>query len=400
MKILIIVESYWGAGHMNVAAEAAQALTLEGHQVFIAASARSFELGATFEYGNAQKIIFPNILKDEHNRYIIAPSGLPLRQDPDTVTQTRLDILKQAHETFGFDRAIFEEWPFGVNDFDHCFTAFADYLTSQNIPLDGIVRDVLGYPEPRHNDPRHHDLTAVTLSNLYLHSLYIASDEKIVTLPQSLHPDAAPYLSRYNQHYVGYFGAHAMPPKKRMAKTKRPIIIASGGSFKGAVRGHFLQIISGLAAFLPHSDMAQNPLKIIIGTEAQDDDIQTLSHITAHLPQTQILKSLPSHEFRAEIANCAVLVHKGGLNIAIDALQARTKSIFTPMHDPHNGTWAETDIRAQAFTRARYAKTLTINDITNPTKLQDAFNQRLTRKKPNLNGAQNMAALITTKPRP
>ena len=410
-NIMIVVESPYGAGHMSTVDTMGKALLDRGASVAIASSMPSYSLSSR-AFSGMNRIIMPGYGQDPQ-------SGICDRVPPpaDAFYRSRFEALKQGAIKHNINSVIIESWPFGLSLYDREFGDFVAWLADDaRIPVYALCRDVLGYPHvrhdpsipPGHHQPEtlaanaHHDLIATKIINRYFEHVFVASDVAVCPLTESFNHFAK---IRPMVNHAGFF-APTMPSPRAMDDNNRPVIIAGGGSFRGVVRDHTIQLVKTIAAALPHTALKDNPLHILVGGEASNDDMRDVFNSAATHATGPVLVERNRSDFRQMVADAALLVHKGSQNMAMEALSALERrpvaQLMFPLTDEQGNPWLEHRVRARAFERAGLGMTLPDSALNNPTATAKAIKTALHTAQTshrrginvNLNGAHNIARTI------
>lgn len=410
-NIMIVVESPYGAGHMSTADTMGKALLDRGASVTIASSLPSYSLSAR-AFNGMNRVIMPGYGQD-------VQSGICDRVPPpaDAFYRSRFEALKQGAIKHNINGVMIESWPFGLSLYDQELGDFVAWLADDaRIPVYALCRDVLGYPHvrhdpsmpPGHHQPEtlaanaHHDLIATKIINRYFEHVFVASDVAVCPLTESFNHFAK---IRPIVNHAGFF-APAMPQPAAMDDRNRPVIVAGGGSFRGVVRDHTIQLVSTIAAALPHTTLKDNPLHILVGNEASDNDMRDVFNCAAAHAAGTILVERNRPDFRQMVANAALLVHKGSQNMAMEALSALERrpvaQLMSPLTDEQGNPWLEHRVRAHAFERAGLGTMLPDDAAHNPiataraieTALYTAQKTHTTGHRVNTAGAANIARTI------
>lgn len=363
MKVLFVVTSLMGAGHLARTLILARAVEAAGGTVVIASGGRAIP---HLETGGVQVEQIPPVWSDgiDYNR-MLTPGGVA----DEAYLKARSDRLIVLYDDVAPDVLVTELWPFGRRSLSAEFTALLDHAKGR-ARIFASIRDVL---EPKKKPKRAEE----TLSRLrrWYDGVLVHGDPKVIGLGATW-PKAQEIADLI--HYTGYVAAPAPPP---LADSRGEVIVAVGGGVIG--RGLLEAAIEAAAA-----QTTARVWRLRVGGADAAAEVLRLTALAGDAP---VIVEPAAADYRARLGAAACSVSLLGYNTATDILLAGRPALIAPMAE---GGEQEQQIRARAF-----AQLPGIWQITDPAQLGAAVEAACGTSGPppglvNMDGAATSARIL------
>ncbi len=317
MKVMFVVTSLMGAGHLARTLLLAEAVQAAGGRALVVSGGR--------EIGHLSAAIpvetLPPIWSDgvDYSR-LLTPEG----EADEAWMEARAARLLALFDECAPEALVTELFPFGRRALRHEFRALLARAAGR-ARIWASVRDVL---EPKRKPGREEE-TAETLRRYY-HGVLVHGDERLIPLSRTW-PKAAE-LGAMIRH-TGYVAA---PPPPPLEAARGEVLVSVGG---GAIGRGLLE-----AAALASRGSARLWRLRVGGADAAE----AAARLRAFAPGAPLVVEPAAADHRARLAAAACSVSLLGYNTATDLLAAGTPAVISPMRE---GGEQEQLIRAEAFAR-------------------------------------------------
>ena len=360
MKVMLVVTSLMGAGHLQRTLILARALAGVGATPMVVSGGRTIP---HLDHTGVRLEQLPPVYSDgiDYSR-LMTPQG-EASAEWLAVRQARLVELA---EDFGPDIVVTELFPFGRRILHAEFLALFAAL-KPGVHVAASIRDVL---EPKKKAKR----LAETAERLRAHyDLVLVHGEERLTPLALTWPPASELAAMIR--YTGYVAA---PPPDPIPSDE--ILVAVGGGVIGDAL---------VAAAIAAARRSDHPWRIRVGGP---DAAARIARFVAEARGAAIIES-PAPDYRARLGGAACSVSLFGYNTATDIMFAETPAVIAPMAE---GEEYEQRIRADAF---RGQSGFTIVDEPTPDALLAAVEVACAGEPPeraafNLSGADTAASLL------
>ena len=321
MKVMLVVTSLMGAGHLNRTLIIARALKARGARPVVVSGGREI---AHLSAGGVEIEQLPPVWSDgvDYSR-LLTPEG----EADDAYFSARRDRLLAIFNNVAPDALVTELWPFGRRSLSMEFSALADHNQGR-ARIYASIRDVL---EPK-KKPKRAQETAERLRRWY-DGVLVHGDPSVIGLGATW-PKAAEMGDLIR--YTGYVCEPSPPP---MQEAQGEVLVAVGG---GAIGRDLLEAAVAAAA-LQTSETRLWRLRVG-GADAAAEALR----LTALAGDAPVVAEPAGGDYRARLAAAACSVSLLGYNTATDILTAGVPAVIAPMRD---GGEKEQVIRARAFAR-------------------------------------------------
>lgn len=363
MKVMLVVTSLMGAGHLARTLMIAQALREAGAAPVVVTGGR--EIGHLGAMGVRVEHLPPLWSDGVDYSRLLTPAG-PVSAP---YLQARADRLVALFEEIAPDALVTELFPFGRRALAGEFTALLERAHGR-ARIYASIRDVL---EPKRKPGRAEE-TAARLARHY-DAVLVHGDERLIDLSATF--PLAESLGPMVLH-TGYVAAPAPPPEPSSAGE---IMVAVGG---GVIGRALLEAAIGAARF------SARRWRLRVGGA---DAVEQAARLQALAAGSAVIVEPAAADYRARLGAAACSVSLLGYNTATDLLSAGTPAVIRPMDE---GGEREQIIRAEAFAALPGFHLLTKDD---PGALTAAVERALTSPGPprglvDLGGAARTARLI------
>ncbi len=320
MKVLFVVTSLMGAGHLTRTIVLADAVRAAGGEAVIASGGRALP---HLDTGGIRIEHLPPVWSDgvDYSR-MLTPAG----EADAAYLHTRADRLIALFDELAPDVVVTELWPFGRRSLSGEFTALLDHATGR-ARIYASVRDVL---EPK-TKPGRADETLMRLRRWY-DGVLVHGDPKVIGLGATW-PKAAEIADLV--HHTGYVAA---PPPQPLEDGRGEVLVAVGGGVIG--RGLLEAAIAAASA--------QTSTRIWRLRVGGADAAMEVLRLTALAGDAPVIVEPVAGDYRARLGAAACSVSLFGYNTATDILSAGRPALIFPMAE---GGEQEQLIRARAFAR-------------------------------------------------
>ena len=321
MKVLFVVTSLMGAGHLARTLIIARALRAAGGTPLVVSGGRSLP---QLDAGGVEVRRLPPVWSDgvDYSR-LLTPEG---EADEEWMASRRKHLLAICDE-FTPDAVVTELWPFGRRGLSDEFVALAEHSKGR-ARLWASVRDVL---EPK-KKPKRAEETAERLRRWY-DGVLVHGDPSVIGLGATW-PKAAAFADMIR--YTGYV---AEPPPAPLEEARGEVLVAVGGG----VIGRGLLETAVKAAAMQSGDTRIWRLRVG-GADASAEALR----LTAIAGDAPVIAEPAAPDYRSRLGAAACSVSLLGYNTATDILTAGVPAVVLPMQE---GGEREQKIRAAAFAR-------------------------------------------------
>lgn len=321
MKVLFVVTSLMGAGHLVRTLIIARALRAFGGTPLVVSGGRSL---LHLDAGGVEIAQLPPVWSDgvDYGR-MLTPEGVA---DATWMASRRERLLAICSE-FAPDAVVTELWPFGRRSLSDEFATLAEHVKGR-ARLWASVRDVL---EPK-KKPKRAEETADRLRRWY-DGVLVHGDPSVIGFGATW-PKAAAF-----GEMIRYTGYVAEPPPAPMEEARGEVLVAVGGGMIG--RGLLEAAVE--AAAMQSGDTRIWRLRVG-GADAAAEALR----LTALAGDAPVIAEPAAADYRSRLGVAACSVSLLGYNTATDILTAGVPSVVLPMQE---GGEKEQKIRAAAFAR-------------------------------------------------
>lgn len=365
MKVLFVVTSLMGAGHLARTLTLARAVNAAGGRAMVVSGGRAT---AHLDSGGVALEQLPPVWSDGVDySSLLTPDGVA----DAAYLAVRKDRLIATFDDFKPDALVTELWPFGRRSLSAEFLALVSHAKGR-ARIYASIRDVL---EPK-KKPKRAEETEGRLTEYY-DGVLVHGDPKVIGLGATW-PKAAAFGGMIK--YTGYAAEPQPPP---LEEGRGEVLVAVGGG----VIGRRLLETAALAADLQKTTRLWR-LRVG-GADAAAEALR----LTALAGAAPVIAEPAAPDYRARLGAAACSVSLLGYNTATDILTAGRPAIIAPMAE---GGEQEQRIRADAFDRLPGIERLR---ETTPEALADVVDRIAGRPGPpaglvDLSGAETTARLI------
>ncbi|MFN3262921.1 MAG: glycosyltransferase family protein [Pikeienuella sp.] len=322
MKVMFVVTSLMGAGHLARTLLLAEAVQAVGGRALVVSGGR--------EIGHLSAAIpveaLPPVWSDgvDYSR-LLTPEG----EADEAWMEARAARLLALFDEFAPEALVTELFPFGRRALRHEFRALLARAAGR-ARIWASVRDVL---EPKRKKGREEE-TAETLRSFY-HGVLVHGDERLIPLARTW-PKAAEMGGMIR--HTGYVAAPPPPPLETgpLEAARGEVLVSVGG---GAIGRGLLEA----AALASRGSPRRWRLRV-----GGADAAEAAARLRALAPGAPLVAEPAAADHRARLAAAACSVSLLGYNTATDLLAAGTPAVISPMRE---GGEREQLIRAEAFAR-------------------------------------------------
>lgn len=317
MKVMLVVTSLMGAGHLQRMLIIARALNASGAQAVIVSGGRALpQLNAQ----GVEIVQLPPLSADgiDYGR-LLTPKGVA----DESYYATRRTALIAAYDRLQPDALVTELFPFGRRNLSDEFMALLDHARGKS-RIWASIRDVL---EPK-KKPKRHAETAARLRRWY-DGVLVHGDAGVVDL-NATWPLAGQIADMI--HYTGYV---ADPPPTPLPPNDEILVAVGGGVIGRALLDTAVDAARG----------GDRIWRLRTGGADAASQAQRLQAMAAGAP---IVAEPAAPDYRARLGAAACSVSLFGYNTATDLLAASVPAVIAPMDE---GGEREQIIRAKAFAR-------------------------------------------------
>ncbi|MEM7545692.1 MAG: glycosyltransferase [Pseudomonadota bacterium] len=320
MKVLLVVTSLMGTGHLVRTLLIARALRDAGAVPVVVSGGREI---AHLDTGGIEVAQLPPVWSDgiDYSR-MLCPAG----EVDDAYLKTRADRLIVLFDKMAPDVLVTELWPFGRRSLSGEFATLLDHAKGR-ARIYASIRDVL---EPKKKPKRAEE----TLDRLrhYYDGVLVHGDPKVIGLGATW-PKAAEIADLI--HYTGYVAATPPPPDE---DSRGEVLVSVGGGVIGR----------GLLEAAIEAASRQSTTRIWRLRVGGADVAVEVLRLTALAGDAPVIVEPAAADYRARLGACACSVSLLGYNTATDLLTAGRPALIAPMRE---GGEQEQLIRANAFAR-------------------------------------------------
>ncbi|MGB0410966.1 MAG: glycosyltransferase family protein [Pikeienuella sp.] len=338
-KVMFVVSSLMGAGHLQRILLIARAVNAAGGRAVVVSGGRpiSHLIGAGIEVKNLPPVWSDGV--DYSKLY--TPDGLA----SDTYLEQRARQLCNLFDLHKPDVLVTELFPFGRRTLALEYTTLLEHAAGK-ARIYASIRDVL---EPKKKAKRHAE-TATHLRRWY-DGVLVHGDQAVVGLDATW-PLAPEFTDRL--HYTGYVCQAPVEP----IQTDEVLVAVGGGVIGRAL----------LRAAVEAARESDRPWRLRVGGADADLVIAALHQKAQGAP---VVIEPAAADYRARLAGCACSVSLFGYNTATDLMLAGCPAVISPMDE---GGEREQIIRADAF--GMVPRFVRLPKVT-PEQLRDAIEQAL-----------------------
>ncbi len=318
MRVMLVVTSLMGAGHLQRTLLIAQALKAAGARPLVVSGGR--EIGH-LDAGGVELAQLPPLWSDgiDYAR-LLTPEG----EADEAWMAARAARLAALFEEFAPAALVTELFPFGRRALRREFLGLLARAEGRAAAW-ASVRDV---PEPKRKPGRAEE-AAETLRRFY-RGVLVHGDERLIPFG-SVWPTPEDLAPRFR--HTGYVAAPPPPPEP---SSEGEVLVAVGG---GAVGRGLLEAAVGAA------QGSARRWRLRVGGADALAEAARLRSLAGDAP---VIVEPAASDYRARLAAAAVSVSLLGYNTATDLLAAGTPAVIHPMAE---GAEKEQTIRAEAFAR-------------------------------------------------
>lgn len=360
-KVMLVVSSLMGAGHLQRILLIAKAVEQAGGRALVVSGGRAPD---HLDPGDTEIAHLPPLWSDgtDYSR-LLSPEGLV----DDAYMERRAAHLCALFDRFAPDVLVTELFPFGRRSLSHEFLRLLEHAKGR-ARIYCSIRDVL---EPK-KKPKRHAETAARLEQWY-DGVLVHGDPSVIGLDSTWPP--APEFAEMIR-YTGYVCQQAVAPLP-----SDEVLVAVGGGVIGR---------SLLAASVEAARGGARIWRLRVGGADAGSAAATLQAQAGDAP---VIIEPVGPDYRARLAGCACSVSLFGYNTATDLLVAGPPAVISPMDE---GGEREQIIRADAFAAA--AGFVRLSGMTAPA-LRKAVDQAISQggartSKIALDGAALSAAVL------
>ena len=361
MKVLLVVTSLMGAGHLNRTLIIARAIQAAGGTPVIVSGGRPIPHlktgGVTVEH-------LPSLSADGYNySRIMTPDDVA----DEAYMRSRAARLVELFEEYQPDALVTELFPFGRRALSSEFLTLLAQAKGKALVY-ASIRDVL---EPKRKEKRAEE-TALRLRRWY-DGVLVHGDPDLIGL------DATWPLVEHFQDMIRYTGYVAEPPPPADPGSTDEVLVSVGGGVLGRALLETAAQAAGRGA---------RPWRLRVGGEDAAEEVQRLKKGAGDAPVTI---EPAAGDYRARLGACACSVSLLGYNTCTDLLLAARPSVICPMRE---GDEREQRIRAEAFRKLSGFHQL--EDVT-PDVLSDLVETAITAEPAAPHGVKMDGAETTAK---
>ena len=318
MKVMLVVTSLMGAGHLQRTLIIARAIMAAGGEPVIVSGGRSIPHldtgGVTVEH-------IPSLSSDgvDYSR-MMTPDGVA----DEAYMRSRAARLVDLFEAYQPDALITELFPFGRRALS------AEFLTllaqaKGKAKIFASIRDVL---EPKRKEKRAEE-TSLRLRRWY-DGVLVHGDPGLIGLEATW-----PLVAHFDD-LIQYTGYVADPPPAADPGSTDEVLVSVGG---GVIGRNLLETAVAAAAY------GGRTWRLRVGGADAAAEVARLRALAGEAP---VIIEAAAGDYRARLAACACSVSLLGYNTCTDLLLAARPSVICPMRE---GDEREQRIRAEAFRR-------------------------------------------------
>ncbi|MGB0504992.1 MAG: glycosyltransferase family protein [Pikeienuella sp.] len=316
MKVMLVVTSLMGAGHLNRTLIIARALKNAGASPVVVSGGRALP---QLDTEGIEVIQLPPLSADgiDYSRLLTADGVAD-----EAYFAARKHALLAAYNDARPDALVTELFPFGRRNLSDEFTVLLDHAKGKS-RIWASIRDVL---EPKKKPKRIAE--TVDRLNRWFDGVLVHGDPSVIGLAASW-----PGVSDVQQkiHYTGYVAA---PNPKPMPSAEGEILVAVGGGVIGRKM---------LETAVEASNGSDRVWRLRTGGA---DAAQQAERLQKMVASPLVIVEPAAFDYRARLASAACSVSLFGYNTATDLIAAGTPAVIVPMDE---GGEQEQIIRAEAF---------------------------------------------------
>jgi len=385
---LLWVESFLGGGHIEVAANLANALIAQGYHVAILTSCiEKVQQCGLDKVENIQIVKLPGLSKKHGAKVFTTPSGKVPEEDIEWQKE-RARIIAQTYDALKPQVLITEMWPIERRFFNF---ELLPLVEAAKCPTICLLRDVLYVPD---TDVRSKDCTEDMAANIalkHLDKIIVRGDKNILTLDEKNFLPIAQI--EHLLDYAGYIVADT-PPQKCMREKSREVIVSSGAEFTD----DSLALYRAAMQVKEHSDLSDRVWRLFISPQCPEDIFQGLKDEARQIGDDGIVVERNNSSFQQRVSGAALHISQGGYNSVMQTIYAGVPLIIVPVTDPHGQERSEQSVRGKHFDKIGLLKMVTLEDAQAIGKFAQAIEEVLMLGQPdnrvNMDGARLAANTI------
>lgn len=316
MKVMFVVTSLMGAGHLQRTLIIARAIKAAGGAPIIVSGGRPI---AHLETSDLTVEHIPPLSADGFDySKMMTPDGVA----DDAYLRSRAARLVDLFEAYKPDALVTELFPFGRRALSSEFLTLLAQAKGK-AKIFASIRDVL---EPKRKEKRAEE-TSLRLRRWY-DGVLVHGDPNLIGL------EATWPLVDHFRNIIQYTGYVAEPSPPADLSSADEVLVSVGG---GVIGRNLLETAVRAAA------LGDRQWRLRVGGADADEEVARLRAIAGDAP---VVIEAAASDYRARLAACACSVSLLGYNTCTDLLLAARPSVICPMRE---GDEREQRIRAEAF---------------------------------------------------
>jgi predicted glycosyltransferase len=358
-KVLILVESPLGNGHLSIARTLVKALHAKNFDVTIATGSISKE--RVFDFDGAPIVHLPEIFFDSETNTLISENKKPYASDLDTQNK-RANIVKSI--IGDYDIVLSELFPLGRSYLDDEMKEILDYACSLGTKkplITTVLRDV--YIDPP--DVKR-DISTLEWMRRYFNKVYVLGDENVIRLSDSWTSgksnEVAASIKEFDNQVAQYLGYAVLPHESHHLSNKGigEVVIATGGDFtKESKRIH----LAAINARKYSTHLANKIFRHLVSDSCSNEDFEELKNHAELVGRGYIIVERNRSDYLEIISNSELLISHGGYNTAAEIAVARLRALVIPREADLEDDVDEQRFRAEYFSKLGLLKTAKQADL-------------------------------------